>query len=146
MGITHKRTGRLPGPIFLDEKGQKAAGLYALTLIRGRTFDRGIGADDRPLPAYTPGYALRRAKLGRKVSPPDYTMTGRTRRSIRAVARRQGARIHIRVNAVGQRAIVASVLNKRGAGWMRFSPSDRPKFARALRTLIDATRKRQGTA
>ena len=145
MSIKVTKTGRRPGAVFLDDKAAQALALYAKTLISQRTFTRGVGADDRPLPAYTTAYAAKRAKAARRVSPPDYTITGRTRRSIRSVSRRAGSRTRITIGVVGQRAIVAKALSSRGE-WMALSPSDKPKFERALRSFIAATRKRQGVA
>ena len=146
MGITRTHTGRTLADLprrFLDAQAEQMLASVALTIVRTRAFDRGVGLDDRPHLAYTPAYARSRARQGRRVSPPDYTMTGRLRRSVRSVSRRQGARVRIRLGTVGQRAIVASVLNRRGAGWLGLSPSDRPKFAKLLRIAIAQTRARQ---
>lgn len=146
MGITTKTTGRLPGPVFIDDKARKSLALTSTTIIRTRTFTRGVGIDGKALPKYSPAYAKRRKAKGRRVSPPDYTQTGRTRRSLRGKSTRFGPRVRIEIGVVGQRSIVASVLNRRGAGWLGMSTADRVLFRKVLSKLIQQTRARQGGA
>ena len=58
----------------------------AVMAITVRSFDRGLGVDDRPhKPKYTARYKNRKKKSGRNVAKIDLTWSGRLRQSIRPI-------------------------------------------------------------
>lgn len=128
---------RIGQGVMFDEQAARDLSRTIATVIRVRTFSRGLGSDDRPLPAYTPRYAARRAKAGRKTSPVDYTWTGQLRRKYRVLSlRKRGHRTQITFGVTGNRAIVAAALEQRGVGWQRLSPNDTAIVNKALPSII----------
>lgn len=140
MGITRTKRGALRVPL-ITEKAARYVAQRVLTRIRIRTFDRGQGVDGRSLPNYTPAYRRLRARLGLRTSPPDYTRTGRLRRSTRVRSIRRTANGYvIRIGPTGQRIIVGAALDKRGAGWLGETGAEKQKTRADIRKAIERER------
>lgn len=111
-----------------DERAQRQAGLTAAALIQARTFDQGLGLDDRPHDAYSPGYAAFRRRRGFQVSPPNLTRTGRMRRSFRLLYVSPSL---ARLGLSGAPAVYGHFVNDRRP-WIGLSPRDRLVLRKAL--------------
>lgn len=139
-----KRTVNRPPPsIVLDREAVGFVAQRALTRIRVRTFDKGRGRDGQELPAYSPAYAAKRGKQGLRVTPPDYTITGRLRRSTRVVSiKKISGGWRISIGPTGHRIIVGARLNRRGAGWLGETADEQRKTQADIRTAADLASQR----
>lgn len=137
MTIKITSKGGIPTRVS-DVKAVRQAALVAHAVTTARAFDRGHGLDDRPHAPYSPDYARWRASKGRRVSPPDLTVTGRMRRSYRVIkVRRDRATLGLTGDPAIYGAFVNAVRRFIGA-----SPNDRALIRKKLPEIFAAAIRR----
>lgn len=96
----------------------------ALVSVRMRVA-KGVGLDDKPMKAYSPGYAKRKKDKGRQVKKRDLTMTGTMLGSLHvADVEQDGDRFSVAVTFGDARSKQLALYNQQTSPWFGFSKND----------------------